>query len=117
MTDTKNDPHTELMRMIQVLEISAAHDGCDEHPTDRTQQAYECVNAYARTLTDRLERAERMFGTACADLGAINEALGLDPDDGGAEPIIDAIQEMQSCGPTREALAGRGGSIVVEALS
>jgi hypothetical protein len=38
----------------------------------------------------------RMFQAACADLGAINEALGLDPDDGGAAPILDAIAELKS---------------------
>ncbi|WP_186118303.1 hypothetical protein [Burkholderia gladioli] len=37
----------------------------------------------------------RMFHAACSDLGLINEALGLDPDDGGAEPILDAIQKLK----------------------
>ncbi|WP_208453038.1 hypothetical protein [Burkholderia gladioli] len=37
----------------------------------------------------------RMFHAACADLGLINEALGLNPDDGGAEPILDAIQKLK----------------------
>ncbi|WP_070106461.1 hypothetical protein [Burkholderia plantarii] len=37
----------------------------------------------------------RMFHAACADLGLINEALGLDPDDGGAEPILDAIHKLK----------------------
>lgn len=41
-------------------------------------------------------RLERMFLTACADLGAINEALGLDPDDGGAEPILAAIDDLKA---------------------
>jgi hypothetical protein len=38
----------------------------------------------------------RMFNAACGALGLINEALGLDPDDGGAEPILDAITELKS---------------------
>ncbi|WP_186252233.1 hypothetical protein [Burkholderia gladioli] len=38
----------------------------------------------------------RMFHAACTDLGLINEALGLDPDDGGAEPILDAIQKLKN---------------------
>lgn len=42
-----------------------------------------------------LARMTRMFHAACADLGLINEALGLDPDDGGAEPILDAIQKLK----------------------
>lgn len=39
---------------------------------------------------------ERMFMAACVALGSINEALGLDPDDGGAEPILDAIAELKA---------------------
>ncbi|WP_232348199.1 hypothetical protein [Burkholderia pseudomallei] len=42
-----------------------------------------------------LARMTRMFHAACHDLGLINEALGLDPDDGGAEPILDAINELK----------------------
>lgn len=43
-----------------------------------------------------LEQYRRMFLAACEDLGAINEALGLDPDDGGAEPILAAISERRT---------------------
>jgi hypothetical protein len=39
---------------------------------------------------------ERMFMAACSDLGAINEELGLDPNDGGAEPILDAIEALRA---------------------
>jgi hypothetical protein len=46
--------------------------------------------------SDELASMTRMFNAACADLGAINEALGLDPDDGGAEPILDAIAELKA---------------------
>jgi hypothetical protein len=42
-----------------------------------------------------LAQYKRMFEATCADLGAINEALGLDPNDGGAEPIIFAIEELK----------------------
>ncbi len=42
------------------------------------------------------EQYKRMFHAACADLGAINEALGLDPDDGGAEPILTAIEGLKA---------------------
>jgi hypothetical protein len=48
------------------------------------------------SLTEELASMTRMFHAACADLGAINEALGLDPDDGGAEPILDAIAELKT---------------------
>lgn len=53
------------------------------------------------TLEDRpvdveLAQYKRMFNEACADLGSINEALGLDPDAGGAEPILSAIEELKA---------------------
>lgn len=40
------------------------------------------------------ERSQRMFVAACEALGAVNEKLGLDPDDGGADPIIEAIDQL-----------------------
>jgi hypothetical protein len=52
-----------------------------------------------------LERMRRMFIAACEDLGSINEALGLDPDDGGAEPILAAIEELKSRATPPEAEA------------
>lgn len=48
---------------------------------------------------DELESTKRMFHDACHDLGLINEALGLDPDDGGAAPILDAIAELKGTRP------------------
>lgn len=38
----------------------------------------------------------RMFASACEALGAISKELGLDPDDGGADPILEAIHELRS---------------------
>ena len=38
----------------------------------------------------------RMFQAACEALGAISEELGLDPDEGGADPILEAIHELRS---------------------
>lgn len=43
-----------------------------------------------------LVSTRRLFADACADLGYINEELGLDPDDGGAEPILDVIRELKT---------------------
>ncbi|POR52808.1 hypothetical protein B0G62_104105 [Paraburkholderia eburnea] len=51
---------------------------------------------YNPTVESELASMTRMFHAACADLGTINEALGLDPDDGGAEPIIGAIEELKA---------------------
>lgn len=47
----------------------------------------------------------RMFNAACADLGLISEALALDPNDGGAEPILSAIEELRE--QHQKALAGK----------
>jgi hypothetical protein len=59
--------------------------------------------------SDELASMTRMFHAACADLGAINEALGLDPEDGGAEPILDAIEELKTrAAPAAPAVAPRG---------
>jgi hypothetical protein len=52
--------------------------------------------ADAQGVADELASMTRMFHAACADLGLINETLGLDPDDGGAAPIIEAIAELKS---------------------
>ncbi|WP_254227843.1 hypothetical protein [Burkholderia gladioli] len=66
-----------------------------------------------------LARMTRMFHAACADLGLINKALGLDPDDGGAEPILDAIQKLKDerdqwadAGYAAQAVAADGAALV-----
>ncbi|NTZ82245.1 hypothetical protein FCJ61_04225 [Burkholderia metallica] len=56
--------------------------------TDAAPAAAPIENAELASMT-------RMFHAACHDLGLINEALGLDPDDGGAAPILDAIAELK----------------------
>lgn len=38
---------------------------------------------------------KRMFEAACVDLGRINDFLGLDPNHGGATPIIEAIKKLK----------------------
>ena len=57
------------------------------------------------TLEDRLEERpiyielaqyKRMFEAACSALGAVNHALGCDPYEGGAEPLLAAIEELKS---------------------
>ncbi|HEF4774343.1 hypothetical protein KTE58_11625 [Burkholderia multivorans] len=54
------------------------------------------ANETGAEVAAELESMTRMFHAACYDLGLINEALGLDPDDGGAEPILDAIAELRA---------------------
>lgn len=53
------------------------------------------IGPSASPLLDKLDAAERMFYAACEALGAINNALGLDPDDGGAAPILDEVARLQ----------------------
>jgi len=45
---------------------------------------------------DELAKMTRMFGAACADLGLLNKAPDLDPDDGNAEPILESIDELKA---------------------
>lgn len=57
------------------------------------------------TLEDRPEDVElaqykRMFEAACSALGRIGEALGVDPNEGGDEPILAAIEELKAA-PTQ----------------
>ena len=58
-----------------------------------------------------LAQYKRMFEAACFALGAIGDALGVEPEEGGSEPILFAIEELKAqlkepkpC-PTCEALA------------
>jgi len=49
-------------------------------------------------LIERLREGEsynRMFEAACYDLGLISEHLKLDPNDGGCDPIIGAIENLE----------------------
>ena len=48
------------------------------------------------SLIAEVERQECLFIAACVDLGRVNETRGLDPDDGGADPISDAITEPRA---------------------
>lgn len=58
------------------------------------------------TLQDtEADRYKRMFEAACSALGEIAEALGIDPEDGGAEPILDAIEELRAAAPEAPARA------------
>jgi hypothetical protein len=59
------------------------------------------------TLQDRpidieLAQYKRMFESACSALGAIGDALGCDPEEGGAEPILDAIAELKTTPPAAQ---------------
>lgn len=62
------------------------------------------------TLEDRpidieLAQYKRMFEAACSALGEVGEALGIDPNEGGAEPILAAIAELRKQQPADEPVA------------
>lgn len=48
-----------------------------------------------------MARYKRMFEAACVALGEISDALGIDPNEGGAEPILDAIAELKAAQPSQ----------------
>ena len=71
--------------------------GCCGSPNCDDADANFIVAANPATvlaLLDKLDGTESMFLAACADLGAINKLLGLDPDDGGAEPILYEVKRL-----------------------
>lgn len=88
--------------------LRAALEAANHRIEDLTTAANRCINdALGMASADQQREAARnesLFIAACEDLGAINEHLGLDPDDGGAEPIIAAIDEL------RAVIAQRAGS-------
>ena len=53
-------------------------------------------SAQPAELTASEASHKRMFEAACIDLGLISDALGLDPDDGGAAPILEAIKVLKA---------------------
>ncbi|WP_419692204.1 ASCH/PUA domain-containing protein [Burkholderia gladioli] len=93
---------TEDMHAAAVRVIARCH-GNDDWPPAVLQAFIDAAPAApaapvaegAPDQSTELARITRMFMAACTDLGLINEALGLDPDDGGAEPILDAIQKLK----------------------
>ncbi|WP_052495785.1 hypothetical protein [Burkholderia sp. MSHR3999] len=60
-------------------------------------------------VTEDRDTYKRMLDEAGADLGAIEKALGIDPDEaGGAAPILNAIEKLKAraeASPTAEAVA------------
>jgi hypothetical protein len=89
--------HADLVKLGQCrAELWARLDDVDAVPVFLAPVAEPIELATARKDA---QRNERLFLAACSDLGAVSEALGLDPDDGGAEPIIEAINELRSAAP------------------
>lgn len=69
----------------------------------RAGQAEAMLIHVAKPLTDKIETLEsdlqlqtKVFIAACEDLALIAEKLGIDPEDGGASPIIGSITELEA---------------------
>lgn len=69
----------------------------------RAGQAEAMLIHVAKPLTDKIETLEsdlqlqtKVFIAACEDLALIAEKLGIDPEDGGASPIIGSITELKA---------------------
>ncbi|MFP3637810.1 hypothetical protein [Paraburkholderia sp. SIMBA_054] len=70
--------------------LAAASTAPSERPGTPGQQMLADAQAV------ELASMKRMLGDACADIASINAALGLDPEDTGAEPIIEAINALKA---------------------
>ena len=80
-----------------------------ERQDERIKGLEEQAQSLARSvMCDQVSNdSHSLFLAAIRDLAAINECLGLDPDDGGAVPIIDAIEAQSAALKlAREALIG-----------
>jgi hypothetical protein len=89
---TKNDLQgdiDEIQEQITALRTALAH------PKQRGMKKLE-VTLVDRPIDVELAQYKRMFEAACSALGAIGDALGVDPEEGGAEPILAAIEEIKT---------------------
>lgn len=70
---------------------------CEAHRDVTTSEpvCIICMSNEIDELEAQRDSFERMLLAACTALGRINEHLGLDPNDGGANPIIEAIDEIK----------------------
>lgn len=78
----------------------------DEWLANATQSVRDLANKIKKSRTiaidegllnaTKADQYKRMFEAASAELGYINMALDLDPDDGGGVPIIEAIADLHT---------------------
>ena len=92
----RNNKILELHRKAELSWEKSMMETVGEDGVGDVVKAIDSIKASRDNALAELDRANRLFAAACADLGRINEHLGLDPDDGGAEPIIDAIDEIKA---------------------
>ena len=91
---------SDMEKIYEDAFYQGVHEGLDKAMTfSRTE--YFKTKKLQVTLQDRpidieLAQYKRMFEAACSALGAVSDALGCDPDEGGAEPLLFAIEELKS---------------------
>lgn len=101
--------HAELInRLHNVLGVKAeyvdlVHEAADTLQTSESSALPGKLQITAAMLNNAPDY-ERMFTAACTDLGLVAEALGLDPDAGGAMPILSVIADLKSLQPVSAAV-------------
>ncbi|MCY1253057.1 hypothetical protein D9M68_122750 [compost metagenome] len=104
---------TRIKRRTGELVVQLGHQAPDRmYPGTTVSLHWPAASAQQDSDDDPTtkEQYRRMFMAACSDLGLINEKLCLDPNDGGAEPILSAIDELLA------ASTAAGQSDLVEAV-
>lgn len=82
----------------QVARISPDYDSQDAY-----MGYVNALEDLALELRDEKASTQRMFTAACVDLGTVAESLGLDPNAGGAAPILAAIDALRKDADTKQA--------------
>lgn len=89
-------PQTKQAEAVAVKVLEEAMPGFGAEVIAQKDAEISSLSRRLRDAFEELDRANRLFAAACSDLGRVNEHLGLDPNDGGAYPIIDAIDEIKA---------------------
>lgn len=89
-------PETKQAEAVAVNGLEEAMPGFGAEVIAQKDAEISSLSRRLRDAFEELDRANRLFAAACSDLGLINEHLGLDSEDGGADPIIDAIDEIKA---------------------
>lgn len=92
-------PVAPEMKQAEAVAVNGLEEAMPGFSAEVIAQKDAEISSLSRRLRDafeELDRANRLFAAACSDLGRVNEHLGLDPNDGGADPIIDAIDEIKA---------------------
>lgn len=94
--------HESLAQRLR--EHAAIHEQHVPHDDEQTTWAQDLRAAADIISTARMAHPdEAVFRAAILDLASISEALGIDPDAGGAAPILDAIEQLRAAWPADSA--------------